>query len=183
MEPCQRGLQSEKTDEPPGLRTEHRQRPKLTANAGPNKQGLCSNKFSQGDADWEGKQLHACWNQIATGLSPTASLRYDTYDPFIQWVLWVTLTVRCAMHSVRWQRGKTPPMFKTQPTPSYAYDPNAVIWARNTTAITDKTSNPYDASSGQSTMAEKDVTLTGDGTVQQCSLDHHEELFSTFIGT
>lgn len=47
---------------------------------------------------------------------------------------------------------------KTQPTPSYAYDPNAAIWARNTMPIRDKTSNRYDASSGQSTMAEKDVT-------------------------
>lgn len=67
---------------------------------------------------------------------------------------------RRARHCVRCQRGKTPPLLKTQPTPSYAYDVSAAIWARTTTALRDKTSNPYDASSGQITMAEKDVTLT-----------------------
>jgi hypothetical protein len=67
---------------------------------------------------------------------------------------------RCAKHPVRCQRGKTPLLLKTRPIPSYAYDPNVVIWARNTTAMQDKTSNRYDASLGRSTMGEKDVTST-----------------------
>lgn len=76
---------------------------------------------------------------------------------------------RCACHSVRCQRGKTPLLFKIQPTPSHAYDVSAAIWARITAALRDKTSNPYDASSGQSTMAEKDVTVRPARSVLDCA--------------
>ena len=60
--------------------------------------------------------------------------------------------------AVRRQRGTNPHLLKTQPTPSHAYDPNAVTRARITTAFRDKTSNRYDASSGQITTGIKDVT-------------------------
>jgi len=59
---------------------------------------------------------------------------------------------RHAIHSVRYQRGKT------QPAPSQAYDPNAVIWTQNTITARDKPSNRYDGSSGQITTEKKDVT-------------------------
>jgi hypothetical protein len=47
---------------------------------------------------------------------------------------------------------------KTQPAPSQAYDPNAVIWARNTMTARKTSSNRYDGSSGQITTGKKDVT-------------------------